>query len=191
CGNGFVLEEAKRRGFKLVRGVEPSTAAVAAAAPTIRPALVCDIMRPGLFAPATFDAVCMFQVFDHLPDPAGVLRECFRVLRPGGLLLCLNHNVASWSAKLLKEKSPIVDIEHTYLYSPETMRKIVEQAGFQARKCAGVWNRYSLHYVTRLVPLPGMLKRAALAVLRATRIGRVPCYVRLGNLYLVAQKPAA
>ena len=54
---------------------------------------------------------------------------------PGGVVLSLNHNVEAFSARLLKERSPIIDIEHTHLYSPSTQRMLFEEAGFEA--CEG------------------------------------------------------
>ena len=110
CGNGFFLQQALAQGYRSVRGVEPSRAAVNQAAPEVRGSIVCDLMRPGLFGPAEFDVICLFQVFDHVPDPAALLDACFIALRPGGLVLSLNHNVTAVSAHLLGERSPIVDI---------------------------------------------------------------------------------
>ena len=65
------------------------------------PARSCDLFRPGLFPPAAFDVVCMFQVFDHVPEPVVPLDECLRVLRPGGLVPASNHNIQAWSARIL------------------------------------------------------------------------------------------
>jgi SAM-dependent methyltransferase len=189
CGNGFFLEEALSRGLTDVVGVEPSVAACEAAAPHLRERLVCGMMRPGLFPAERFDVVCMFQVLDHLPSPAELLRECLRILRPGGVVLALNHNVEALSSRLLGEKSPIVDIEHTYLYSPATMARIFTAAGFEVAERGGVWNSYSAYYLTRLLPLPRFLKRAALWMLKATQVGRLNARVPLGNLYQIARKP--
>ena len=33
-----------------------------------------------------FDAVSMFDVIEHLPDPKSYIKEIFRILRPGGIL---------------------------------------------------------------------------------------------------------
>jgi hypothetical protein len=82
-----------------------------------------------------------------------------------------------------------VDIEHTYLYGPATMSRIFAQHGFEIRKIGSVLNRYSLHYLFRLLPVPRGIKRAALGRLQNSPIGRWRLWVPLGNLYLVARKP--
>ncbi|MEP6801144.1 MAG: methyltransferase domain-containing protein, partial [Acidobacteriota bacterium] len=69
CGNGFLLEEASRRGFRDVRGIEPSEEAVRRSPESIRPRIVRGTVGPGAFAKESFDVICLFQVLDHLPDP--------------------------------------------------------------------------------------------------------------------------
>jgi SAM-dependent methyltransferase len=188
CGNGFFLQQALAQGYRSVRGVEPSQAAVSQAPAELRGAIVCDLMRPGLFGPGEFDVICLFQVFDHVPDPGLLLDACHAALRPGGLVLALNHNVAAVSARLLGERSPIVDIEHTYLYSLATMGRLFAAHGFGIRKAGSVWNRYSLRYLVRLLPLPKGAKEKALGWLQRHAIGRLRLRVPLGNLYLVAER---
>lgn len=189
CGNGFFLEEALKRGYSSVRGVEPSHDAVARAGPSVRPHIVCDIMRPNLFGQEQFDVLCMFQVLDHISDPSSLLDECFRVLKPGGLFLCLNHNVKSLSALFFGERSPVVDIEHTYLYGPDTMSRLFALHGFDVLKISSVMNIYSPYYVARLVPLPHMIKEALLKFLKIKFFRFIRLLVPLGNICLVARKP--
>jgi SAM-dependent methyltransferase len=189
CGNGFFLEEARRQGYGEVAGVEPGMAAIELAPADLRPRIVCGMMSPGLFPDHSFDAICFFQVLDHILDPGAIAETCFHLLKPGGFILCLNHNVESVSAKFMKERSPIIDIEHTYLYSPITIARLFSKFGFQIRETGAVWNRYSLSYLTRLFPLPALLKRSILSLLSATSAGRIPLSVPLGNLYAIAQKP--
>lgn len=187
-GNGFFLQVAVNQGYTNVWGVEPSTDAVQHADPHIRPHLVCDIMRPGLFAPSTFDVICLFQVFDHISDPAALLDECYTVLRSGGVILCLNHNIESFSARLMGEKSPIVDIEHTYLYSPKTMRHLFTMHSFQVRHVGPVINVYSLSYLAHLMPLTEGLKNTILSTLARYPLGQIHLSVPLGNMVLYGQK---
>jgi SAM-dependent methyltransferase len=191
CGNGFFLKRALAQGYRDVRGVEPSAAAIELAPDEIRSGIVCAMMGPGLFPDRSFDAICLFQVLDHVFDPAALIRVCFQLLKPGGFILCLNHNVEALSARIMKERSPIVDIEHTYLYSPGTMTRLFSGFGFDVKEIATVRNLYSVGYVTRLVPIPASLKKALLALLDATGIGRIRVGVPLGNLCLIARKPPA
>ena len=146
-------------------------------------------MRPGLFPEKSFDVVCFFQVLDHLFDPTAILKTCFDILKPGGFVLCLNHNVEALSAKIMKDKSPIIDIEHTYLYSPRTISELLTRLGYQMKETGGVRNRYSLAYLTRLVPMPRGMKESTLAMLNGSGLGRLCFSVPLGNLYAVAQRP--
>jgi SAM-dependent methyltransferase len=188
CGNGFFLEEARRQGYETVRGVEPSTDAVAQAPPGLRDEIVVDVMRNGLFDEQSFDAICFFQVLDHLADPAGVLGECLTLLRPGGLLLCLNHDAGALSARVLGARSPIVDIEHTYLYTRPTISRLLGSVGFDVLETGTVWNTYTLRYLAHLLPLPGPVKGALAKGLQATRLERLRLTVKLGNLYAIARR---
>ncbi len=189
CGNGFFLQQARRQGWKEVRGVEPSADAVARAPAELDGAIVQDVMRSGLFAPESFDAVCLFQVLDHIAKPLELLEECLAVLRPGGHILAFNHNVSAWSARILGERSPIVDVEHTYLYSPATMRALFTKAGFVDPQVKSVRNTYSVSYLAQLIPLPAPIKSVLLQRLRAGGPGRIKLTVPLGNLCLIARRP--
>lgn len=189
CGNGFFLDEAVKKGYINVSGVEPSIDAVDRADPQIRPLIVCNIMQAGLFNSDQFDVICMFQVLDHIPDPKKLLEECFRIVKPGGLILCINHNVESISSKILGERSPIIDIEHTYLYSPKTLPRLFSETGFDILSIGYALNIYSPHYIARLLPLPKVIKESVLKILKTGWIRNLRMTVPLGNIYLVAQKP--
>jgi SAM-dependent methyltransferase len=189
CGSGFVLSLARARGWQTVRGVEPSADAVDHAASEIRPLIEQGMMRPGLFAAASFDAVTLFQVLDHMPDPLGLLREARTILRPGGAIVAFNHDVSALSARLLGERSPIIDVEHTYLYSPQTMTALFEAAGFTVESAEAARNTYSAGYLLHLLPIPSKLKQVLLPRFKRTRLGRRQVTVALGNLCLVGRRP--
>lgn len=188
CGNGFFLEEALRMGYRDVQGIEPSRDAIASAHESVRNLIVEDVLRPGMLEEQSVSVVCLFQVFDHLPDPAAALDELHRALRPRGLALFLNHDAGAPSARLLGERSPIVDIEHYYLYTQETLGRLVAAHGFEVAESGSVWNQYSVAYLTRLVPMPAAAKRGALRFLDWSHIGGLEPSMPLGNLYVVARK---
>lgn len=188
CGSGFFLSEAVRMGIPEVSGVEPSQEAIDHASPELRPRIRCALYDEDTFEPESFDVICAFQVFDHVPDPAGMLRACFRHLRPGGLALFINHDSGALTNRLLGERSPIIDVEHTALYDRSTMRRILEVTGFTVPEVFAVKNTYPLGYWTRLAPLPSVVKGPILKLLERSRIGEVPVPMYAGNLGAIATK---
>lgn len=186
CGNGFLLEEAIKLGFSKVAGVEPSDDAIKKADKKIRKYIKNDILRPGLYPKESFDLVAAFQVFDHIPDPNSFLQTCNELLKPKGILVLMNHDVGAISAKILSERSPIYDIEHTYLYRKETIVKILEKNRFSVIQTSFPPTVFSIRYLSRLLPLPSFLKE------RISRSKNLFFDVRLkvypGNICVYAQK---
>lgn len=191
CGNGFMLAEAQRQGFSSVSGIEPSRDAMEQADPSVRSAITCDVLRPGIVAPASFDVVCLFQVLDHMPDPEGTLDLCRQALKPGGVMLIFNHNVKAVSATVLRDRSPIIDVEHTFLFDRRTLSALCRSRGFEVEQARPAWNWCSVGYLARLLPLPEILKETALRALRRARLADVSVFLPLGNLCVVARKPMA
>jgi SAM-dependent methyltransferase len=188
CGSGFFLSEAARMGIAEVSGVEPSQEAIEHADPELRGRIRCALYDTETFEPERFDVICAFQVFDHVPDPAGMLRACFCHLRPGGMVLFINHDSGALTNRLLGERSPIVDVEHTALYDRSTMRRILEATGFTVREVFGVKNTYPLGYWTRLAPLPSLVKDPLVKILERSRVGELPVSLYAGNLGAIATK---
>jgi SAM-dependent methyltransferase len=188
CGNGFFLEEALRQGYQEIKGVEPSEGAISLARPEIKPHITCGTMQSGLFERDYFDVICMFQLFDHVPDPNGFLESCVKVLKPGGFLLSINHNVEAFSAKIMGEKSPIVDIEHTFLYSPKTMGILFKKYSLKVIESGYVTNHIGFYSLTRLLPIPKVMKTALLGILKKSRAGSLNLSLPLGNLYIISER---
>ncbi len=188
CGSGFFLDRALDEGFTEAWGVEPSVAAVEAASPRVRDRIRIGLYDRSTFPPDQFDCICAFQILDHAPDPAAMLRACHAHLRPGGVALFINHDAGALSARLLGELSPIVDVEHTVLFDQRTMRRVFERCGFRVERVFSVKNTYPLQYWAKMAPLPGGVKSAAQTALAASGLGRIPITLKAGNLGAIAVK---
>jgi len=185
CGNGFFLERALDLGFTEVSGVEPSRAAVEGASPRVRDAIRIDGFHDGLFPESHFSVVCGFQVFDHLANPNEILQACRRILRPGGIILLIHHDAGAWTHRLLGERSPIIDVEHIYLYDRRTIARILAKNGFEILRVFSVQNRYPIYYWTGMAPIPNGLKHRLVPKLRNSALGRRAVAWNAGNLGIV------
>jgi SAM-dependent methyltransferase len=76
----------------------------------------------------SFDAVLSTQVLEHVQDPGIYLRECFRVLRPGGRLLLSTHGVFPYHP----------DPVDLWRWTCEGLQREVRDVGFELVRFEGV-----------------------------------------------------
>lgn len=186
CGNGFMLGEAKKIGFKKVIGIEPSIEAVKQSTSEIKNSIIVNILKAGIVRRNSVDLITAFQVFDHIPNPNTFLKICHSILKPNGVLLLMNHDVEALSARLLGEKSPIFDIEHTYLYNQKTIAGMVEKNGFSIIRVHGPKSVFSLRYLLRLLPVPETIKKTIEKL--TTKVLDNNIQFNPGNLAIYARK---
>jgi SAM-dependent methyltransferase len=187
-GNGFYLEAALESGFSETIAVEPSIQAVNKSRPDIRNKTIVGVMESGLVESDSQDLVAMFHVMDHLPEPLETLRSCVEALKPGGTLVVAVHNINSWSARLLRSKSPIIDIEHTYLYSRSTGEHLFTMAGLTDIKSHSYRNHHSVAYLLHLTPFPKKPKEWILNSFLGRICQKLQVSVPLGNIWISGKK---
>jgi SAM-dependent methyltransferase len=92
CGGGGYLRALAARGAD-AHGVEiDGRKCAACASADVRRRLVQGDLERAPFATACFDLVLLNEVLEHVPDDAAALREAFRLLRPGGVLIVFAPN---------------------------------------------------------------------------------------------------
>src|SRR5450432_61246 len=188
-GDGAFLERLLEQGFTDVVGIEPSAAPVASAAQSVKDLIRLGPFRAAEFEDGRFQLVTCFQTMEHVDDPLGLCRDAYRLVRPGGAVFLVCHNHRALSARVMGLKSPIFDIEHLQLFSPRSVRKTLERAGFTGVEVRVVVNRYPLHYWAKLAPLPASMKAGMLKRLEASRLGRTLLAAPVGNIAAIGYKP--
>jgi 2-polyprenyl-3-methyl-5-hydroxy-6-metoxy-1,4-benzoquinol methylase len=132
CAAGFLLDEARRRGWE-TRGVEVSRFASEYA----RWELNLDVFTAPWMSKLPeqeFDVVVLYFVLEHLRDPLALLQEICRVLKPGGLLSVAVPNIAGLYFRLNQEAwiaERVCHQSHFYEFSPRTLRRILARAGMR------------------------------------------------------------
>lgn len=88
--------------------------------------------------PATFDALILSEVLEHLVEPGQLLKKLSRFVRPGGLVLASSPNIAHW--RVIRElvlgrfdltDQGVFDRTHLRWFTPATFAAMFEGAGFK------------------------------------------------------------
>ena len=198
CGTGYVLQ-GLRHTFPSLRltGLEPGADGVHIARERVPDAdfVVADARQ--LTYEATFDAVCAFDVLEHIDDDAAVLAGLHRALRIGGVLfVTVPQHAWLWSAA-------DTSAGHLRRYERGSICAGIERAGFRilrstsfvtlllpalaaARLCSG-GSGYSLETEFRPRPVRDRAAAAAYALERWL-IARGVSFPLGGSLLVVAQR---
>jgi 2-polyprenyl-3-methyl-5-hydroxy-6-metoxy-1,4-benzoquinol methylase len=84
---------------------------------------------------SSFDCIHMGHVLEHLLWPHEVLAECYRILKPGGILVLGSPCIDSWVAKLSLKDFPGLQLPwHLFHYTPKSAKMLLESAGFHVGK---------------------------------------------------------
>lgn len=101
CGSGAVLERMADLGWRC-EGIDFDESAVQAARARGLEVRVGSLEEHA-YPAATFDAVVMNHVLEHVPDPRAVLSECLRILKPGGQFACITPNARGWCHSMFRQ----------------------------------------------------------------------------------------
>ncbi|MBI5437422.1 MAG: class I SAM-dependent methyltransferase [Nitrosomonadales bacterium] len=132
CSSGAFLNSAVKLGF-CAEGVEPAPKA-AAAAHAAGLKVRQGLLHEAGYADEQFDAITLFEVIEHLQQPQELLRECRRILRPGGILLIGTGNAGSWSMSAMGARWEYLHIEkhggHVSFFNPGSIASLAQHTGF-------------------------------------------------------------
>jgi len=147
CGTGAFLHTMVQAGWT-VKGLEPDPGARERAA--TRYGLSVEPVD-GLFAlePASFDAITLWHVLEHVHDLRAYVDQFKRLLRPQGTLFIAVPNYTSFDAVRYGAAWAAYDVpRHLYHFSPASMERLLEPAGLHIDAVRGMW--LDSYYVSML-----------------------------------------
>jgi SAM-dependent methyltransferase len=115
-----------------VYGVELNGAVAQAAREQHQLEVFAGTLEEAGYPAKMFDVVTLWDVLEHLHDPAATLREIHRILKDDGILVVRVPNLASWNAHLFGRYWAGLDApRHLYVFSPATLTRLQSQNGLK------------------------------------------------------------
>lgn len=134
CATGIFLDGMRRLGWEAV-GVEPSASASEYARTRFGLDVITGRLEDTDFAPASFDAITLWDVLEHVHEPRQTLADLSRLLRPGGLLVLSLPNPDSLEARLFGPHWLGWDLpRHLNLFRPRLLRSILARFGMPVER---------------------------------------------------------
>lgn len=153
CGDGYYLYLLSNLGIKLrLTGVDLDDEALKTAKINLKNKkillITANLMSKLPFVSNSFDKAVMSEVAEHLPNDLKGLKEVYRIIKPGGILvLSVPHqnypflwDPLNWILEHLFNthiKSGFwagIWNQHIRLYSPQQIKSVLEKAGFGVDK---------------------------------------------------------
>ena len=151
CSAAFFLKLAESRGWK-PDGVEISDFGVEFSTRELQLPVFQGTLQEAAFPDDHFDVVFSSHVMEHIADPAELLAEMHRVIRPGGALVTvIPTQFSSPSWRFFKTFYGDGPPKHVSFYSRSTWNRFIREAGFKPKQ--SVCNT-ELHRLKRLVRKP-------------------------------------
>lgn len=132
CGSGRFLAKMRELGWD-VAGVEPDKTAATIAKEHFKLPVHTGRLDEINLPADLFQAVAVRHVIEHVHNPVGLLRECYRLLAPGGVLVILTPNARSLGHNLFSRNwSELDPPRHLFLFSAEALISAAKLADLPA-----------------------------------------------------------
>lgn len=136
CSTGLFLNEARRQGFD-VAGVEFSGSSASFARDHFHLSVTDGDIHALDYAEGTIDVLTMFDVIEHVRDPARDILAAYRLLKPGGLFILSTPNIDGLFPKASEPLARPLGYWphpeppwHLYQFSVRTLSAMLEARGF-------------------------------------------------------------
>lgn len=134
---------------------------------------VGSIYEPPPEAKGPWEAITLWDVIEHVPDPKGALEKIRDLLAPGGRLYLSTPDAGSAVARAMGSRWHYLDpVQHIVLFGRKNLSDLLERTGFRVRATRSFGHHYRVGYVLdRLAYLhgEGTLGRLVRPALRTAR----------------------
>jgi 2-polyprenyl-3-methyl-5-hydroxy-6-metoxy-1,4-benzoquinol methylase len=144
CGGGVFLERMRGFGWN-VCGLELAADVARRVEQRTGITIHTGTLPHADLAPQSFDAVTMWHVLEHVPNPRDVLKSAAELLRPGGLLVIEVPNIESWTFAEFGPNWYALELpRHLQHFSPNTLAAMLPAGDFRNLQFQQIATRSSI-----------------------------------------------
>lgn len=182
CAAGLFLQHAANTGWQ-VSGVEPSETLSAKASQLLPGRIYQDVLENVISSLPLFDAVTLWDVLEHVPDPVTFLGSCAGLLKPGGYLFLNVPDLESKEARWLGSRWPLLLPEHLNYFTRPSLELCARKAGLTHIAFGRRPVRFSIEYVSYRLAQHRIPGAALFHHLARNSLGKVSIPIMLGETY--------
>lgn len=146
CWVGFLLDEARDRGWDPVTGIEPSAFASAYARDRLGLDVRTDDLMTADLPAGRYQAVVLGDVIEHLPDPGAALDRVSHLLTPGGAVMVMLPDAGSRVARMMGKRWWSVIPTHVHYFTRRSLTRLMSDRGFELRHLETTPKAFTVRY---------------------------------------------
>src|SRR5262249_48013144 len=131
CGDGGFLNRIRRAGWA-VEGLDFDEEAIKAAKVKYGLDLKQGDLSSVHFPEASFDAIVLNHVIEHVPNPLETFAQCHTLVKPGGRFVMTTPNSMSIGHETFQVYwRGLEPPRHLHIFSGRTLKECAERSGFE------------------------------------------------------------
>jgi SAM-dependent methyltransferase len=189
CASGLFLKLLAGAGWT-VEGIEPSETLYRRATTALVDVgqVHCGTLEQADLPQASFDAITVWDVLEHVPDPVRFLTLCRSLLKPSGRLFLNVPNLDSKEARMFGKCWPMLLAEHLNYFNRNSLNICARKSGLEWLRFGQRPVSFSIGYVLYRMAqhnIPGSSLGSKLA---RGPLGRITIPLYMGEVYAVGRR---
>ena len=141
---------------------------------------------------ASYDAVCLWDVIEHIEEPKQVMKTLKTLVKNDGYIFISTPNIGALFAKITKKRWPFMTPpEHMSFFDKKSMCRLIAECDLELveRKSKGKWANVGFIFYKMNRVMPNIVFRSLFKLFKKGILSKINIYVPTSDIqYLVLRK---